>query len=280
MTLPANGLIVIILLLPSIYVFALAFMHSSYGLTATFAGFENYINLIQDRWFWRATLNTFIVVNAIVYIELLLAMGLTLIVPPPGLLGRVIISIILLPYAVSQVVGVLVVKYMFDPGAGVISQWLAVLAIPELAWTIRPNDALVLVVLLSVWLHMPFSFLILYTAYLALPPEQYEAARVDGANAWHRFWHVTLPLLMPAVLVAMMFRYIFAFRMFPEVWLLTGGGPARQTEVLAVYLYKNAFRYYDFGLASATAWAMVLLSMLIGVGYLRGMYKRMFIDER
>ncbi len=280
MTVPANGLVVVVLLIPAIYVFVLSFTHSTYGTSPTFAGFENYINLIHDRWFWRATLNTFIVVNAIVYIELFLAMGLTLIVPPPGPLCRIIISIILLPYAVSQVVGVLVVKYMFDPGAGVVAHWLAALRLPELAWTIQPNDAFVLVVLLSVWLHMPFTFLILYTSYLALPPEQYEAARVDGANAWQRFRHVTLPLLMPAILVAMMFRYIFAFRIFPEVWLLTGGGPARQTEVLAVYLYKTAFRYDDFGLASATAWAMVLLSLLIGIGYLRSMYRRMFSGDR
>lgn len=280
MTAPTHTLMGLFILLPAVYVFALSFMQSSYGMGASFVGLENYAKLLHDRYFWGSAWNTFIVVNAIVYIELLLALGLTLVLPPPGPLCRVIISIIILPYAVSEVVGVLMIKYMFDPGAGVVAYWLQALGLPELEWTTRPGHALVLVILLSVWLHTPFTFLIVYTARLGLPAELYEAARTDGANAWQRFRHVTLPLLMPAILVAVVFRYIFAFRIFPEVWLLTQGGPARQTEVLAVYLYKSAFRYYDFGMASATAWAMVVLSFLIAAAYLRSMYRRMFAHAR
>jgi ABC-type sugar transport system permease subunit len=81
---------------------------------------------------------------------------------------------------------------------------------------------------------------------------------------------------MPAVLVALLFRYIFAMRLFSEVWLLTQGGPARLTEVLAVYLYRHAFRYYEFGIAAATGWIMAVLSLLIASWYLRALYKRMF----
>ncbi|MES2482342.1 MAG: sugar ABC transporter permease [Pseudomonadota bacterium] len=277
MTAPAHILLALFILLPAVYVFALSFMQSSYGQDASFAGLENYAKILGDRYFWASAWNTFIVVNAVVYIELALALGLTLLLPPPGALTRIIVSIILLPYAVSEVVGVLMIKYMFDPGAGAIAYWLQALGVPELQWTTQPGHALVLVILLSVWLHTPFTFLIVYTARLGLPAELYEAARTDGANAWQRFCHVTLPLLMPAILVAVVFRYIFAFRIFPEVWLLTQGGPARQTEVLAVYLYKSAFRYYDYGMASATAWAMVVLSLLIAAAYLRSMYRRMFI---
>ena len=88
--------------------------------------------------------------------------------------------------------------------------------------------------------------------------------------------HVTLPLLIPAILVALVFRYIFAFRIFSEVWLLTGGGPARTTEVLAVYLYRQAFRYSDFGAAAATGWLMLIASLLMGSWYIYQMYQRMF----
>ena len=120
------------------------------------------------------------------------------------------------------------------------------------------------------------TFLILYTARLALPKDLYEAAGLDGASAWQQFRFLTWRLLLPAMLVAVLFRYIFAFRIFSEVWLLTQGGPARSTEVLAVYLYKQAFSYQDFGLASATGWMMVLLSLAIALYYLRLAYKRMF----
>ena len=124
-----------------------------------------------------------------------------------------------------------------------------------------------MVSLLSIWLHLPFSFIILYAARLSIPSDLYEAAAIDGASPWTSFRRVTLPLLMPALLIAALFRYIFAFRLFSEVWLMTGGGPARSTEVMAVYLYLEAFRYNAFGPAAATAWIMVLASLLLAGAY-------------
>jgi ABC-type sugar transport system permease subunit len=132
---------------------------------------------------------------------------------------------------------------------------------------------------LSVWLHLPFTFLILYAARLAIPADLYEAARIDGATRWQQFRYVTLPTLVPAILVAVLFRYIFAFRMFSEVWLITGGGPARSTEVLAVYLYQEAFRYNEFGLAAATGWLMVVASVVLATPYLYVVYKRTLAND-
>jgi ABC-type sugar transport system permease subunit len=124
-----------------------------------------------------------------------------------------------------------------------------------------------MVSILSVWLNLPFTFIILYAARLAIPKDLYEAARIDGATPWQSFRRVTIPLLAPAIIVALLFRYIFAFRIFSEVWLLTQGGPVRSTEVLAVYLYREAFTYNAFGTASATAWIMVFASLVLGLGY-------------
>jgi multiple sugar transport system permease protein len=275
MTMPANTLIVVFILLPALYVIWLSLTKSSYGQIEGFVGLANYGALLGDRNFWLATLNTFIVVNVIVYLELMLALILAQLLVDGIPFRRLVVTILLLPHAVSEVVGVLMVKYMFEPEVGMVSYLLTSLGLPQLEWTINPSHALSLVVLLSVWRHLPFTFIIVYTARLTLPAELYEAARNDGAGAWQRFVHITLPLLMPSIMVALLFRYIFAFRLFPEVWLLTQGGPARQTEVLAVYLYKQAFRYYDFGVASATAWAMTLLSLLIALLYIWTMYRRM-----
>jgi multiple sugar transport system permease protein len=162
---------------------------------------------------------------------------------------------------------------------GIVNWALLGLGLPEVEWTVNPVHALGLVTLLAVWHHLPFTFVILYTARLAIPRELYEVAGMDGAGPRQAFRHVTLPLLLPAMLVALLFRYIFAFRLFSEVWLLTQGGPARTTEVLGVYLYRAAFRYHEFGLASATGWAMVVLSLAIAVYYLRVIYRRMFAGE-
>jgi multiple sugar transport system permease protein len=152
---------------------------------------------------------------------------------------------------------------------GYISYLLHARGLPGLEWAVTPAHGLVLVSLLSIWLHLPFTFMILYAARLALPDDVYEAARIDGANVWQVFRRVILPLLIPAMLMAMLFRLIFAFRLFSEVWLLTGGGPARSTEVVAVYLYLEAFRYNAFGGAAATGWVMVVASLLMAASYLR-----------
>jgi len=110
---------------------------------------------------------------------------------------------------------------------------------------------------------------------LAIPRTLYEAAEVDGATAWQRLVKITLPLLVPTLLLAVIFRLVFAFRLFSEVWLLTKGGPARLTEVLAVYLYQGAFRYGDFGKAGAAGWIMVVGALLIASIYLWQMQRRM-----
>jgi len=139
---------------------------------------------------------------------------------------------------------------------------------------------LIIVGLLTIWLHLPFTFIILYAARLGIPGELYEAARMDGATPGQAFRRITLPLLAPAMLIALLFRYIFAFRLFSEVWLMTQGGPARSTEVVAVYLYLEAFRYNAFGTAAATAWIMVVVSLLLGAGYIWLLRRQMVSDVR
>jgi len=239
-------------------------------------GFENYATVLTDPYFWTATLNTAIVVNVIVFGEFLLALGVAMLFAGWIPMRRVMIAVVLAPYAISEVVAVVIWKYMMEPYAGPVTLGMQAIGLPPLDWAVEPSHGLAMVILLSIWHHLPFTFILLYTALLGIPKDLYEAAQVDGAGAWKKFVYVTVPLLVPAMLVALVFRYIFAFRIFSEVWLLTGGGPARTTEVLAVYLYRQAFRYSDFGAAAATGWLMLLASLLMGSWYIYQMYKRMF----
>lgn len=276
MVVPAQGMLVLMLFLPALYVFWLSLTRSTYGTTPVWVGLANYATVLADPYFWTATLNTAIVVNAVVFGEFVLALAVAVLFSGWIPLRRLMIAIVLAPYAISEVVSVVIWKFMVDPNGGPVTLALRSLGLPELDWAVEPSHGLALVILLSIWHHLPFTFILLYTALLGIPRELYEAARVDGAGAWRRFADVTVPLLVPAMLVAIVFRYIFAFRIFSEVWLLTGGGPARTTEVLAVYLYRQAFRYADFGAAAATGWLMLLASLLMGAWYIQQMYKRMF----
>jgi multiple sugar transport system permease protein len=272
---PVQLLLVVVIAVPAAYILWLSLQETRYGQAPEFVGLRNYAFVLTDPYFWRALLNTFVVVNIVVYVELAVALGVAVLFAGGVPLPRVMISIMLMPYAVSEVIAVIIWQYMLEPDVGILTQALEAVGLPQLAWTTNRWAALTLVALLSIWLHLPFSFLILYSALLGVPKELYEQASIDGATNWQSFIRITVPILMPAILVALMFRYVFAFRLFAEVWLLTGGGPARQTEVLATYLYRHAFRYHEFGVASTIGWLMVVATLLIAAFYLHQMYKRM-----
>ncbi|MBN9498093.1 MAG: sugar ABC transporter permease [Alphaproteobacteria bacterium] len=278
MIVPVQALLIATIFLPSIYVFWLSLNESSFGVAPKFVGLRNYVEVLSDPYFWRAFVNTAIVINIVVYVELALGMAMALLFATGIPFRKTMISIVLAPYAISEVAAVVMWRFMLDPSIGMVSQTLTALGLPTIEWSVVPAHGLAVVCALSVWLHLPFTFLILYAARLAIPADLYEAARIDGASPWKQFVHITVPVLMPAILVAVLFRYIFAFRMFSEVWLVTGGGPARSTEVLAVYLYQEAFRYNEFGIASATGWLMVAGSILLAIPYLRSLYKRTLTD--
>ena len=275
---PAQLLLVVGIFIPALYVFWLSLHQSSFGMAPQWVGLANYAYIMGDPLFWRAFWNTFIVVNVIVYGELALGLGLAVLIAGwvPG--KRWVIAVLIAPYAITEVTAVVMWRYMLEPDVGMINYALTSIGMGQIDWAVRPFHALMTASLLAIWQHLPFTFLLLYAAVTTIPRELIEAAEVDGAGAWQRFYLVTIPLVMPALLIALLFRYIFAMRLFSEIWLLTQGGPARLTEVLAVYLYRQAFNYHQFGVASATGWAMLLLSLLVALPYLWHTYKKLFRD--
>lgn len=275
MLVPTHLMLLMVIALPSVYVFWLSLNESTYGSDLTFVGLDNYVQVLTSPYFWRAALNTLIVVNAIVYLELLLAIGMAALFLGGLRYPKVMFAIILMPYAISEVVGVLVWKIMLNPGSGVLARTIEAMGFGLFNWSVSPPLALGIVTLISIWHHLPFTFLLVYAGMLAIPKSLYEASRIDGATPFQEFWRITLPLTIPAILIALIFRFVFAFRLFSEVWLLTGGGPARLTEVLALFLYQNAFKSGAFGPASATGWLMVVGSLLVASVYLWAMHRRM-----
>jgi multiple sugar transport system permease protein len=272
---PMHLLLMAVIAIPSLWVFWLSLNESSYGTGLTFVGLANYARIFADDYFWRAALNTFIVVNAVVYVEMALALGLALLFTGGLRYPRTMFAVVLTPYAISEVVSVLSWKILMDPNVGAISRTLEAMGLGQFNWSVSPSQGLALVSIIAIWHNLPFTFLLLYAGVLAIPQSLYEAARVDGAGAWQCFKRITLPLLVPSLLLAVIFRLVFAFRLFSEVWLLTKGGPARLTEVLAVYLYQGAFRYGDFGRAGAAGWIMVVGALLIASVYLWQLQRRM-----
>ena len=186
----------------------------------------------------------------------------------------------MVPYAVSEVVAVIIWKYMLEPDVGIVNYILSFwLHLPQIEWASNPVQAWIVIILLRVWINFPFSFLIIYSSLIGIPRELYESVYLEGASNWKGFRYVSLPLCAPAIMVATIFGFVFAFRNFATVWIMTRGGPLHKTELLSTLLYKQAFSFWEFGLASAIAIIMTIFTFLIAIYYLRSMYKRMFLKS-
>ena len=141
------------------------------------------MTIFADTYFWRATLNTFIVVNVVVYAEIVLALGLALLFARGVPFPKLMFAIVLMPYAVSEVVGVLTWKILMDPDIGAISRALEAIGFGSFNWSVSPAQGLALISMISIWHNLPFTFLLLYAGMLAIPTTVYEAAKIDGATA-------------------------------------------------------------------------------------------------
>lgn len=272
---PVLVLLIALIGIPSVFVIWLSLTESTLGQASTFVGLDNYREIFSDRIFWRAAFNTFVIVNIVVYAELAIALLIAIALNCKFFGKGLIFSILIAPYAVSEVSAVVMWRYAFEPDVGMFNILLEHVFGIDFNWSRNPFHGLSLIAILSIWIHLPFTLIILYSAISTVPDDLKAAARIEGASEWQVFRHVTFKVIAPAVLIALMFRYIFAMRLFSEAWLLTEGGPARLTEVLGIYLFRAAFRYFDFGTAAATGIAMQFLSLLVASFYLYRMYKGM-----
>ena len=276
---PVQIVLTLIILVPILMTLLLSFQDYTYGKPASFVGLKNYLQIFSDRNFKRALVNNIVFVNLVVYGELLLGFGMALFFKRKMAFKKFSIAIVMAPYAVSTVLGTLMWRFILEPDIGMLNGLLRTLSFGQLEWTTKPVHTFGVLVFLSIWLNVPFTFLTLYNSLLGVPTELFEAARVDGAGSGQVFRYITLPSIMPAILISLMFRYIFAFRTFDIVWILIQGGPFRSTELLSIYLYRQAFSYFNFGIASAVSWIMVLVTIIMGAYYFRVLYTRMFKNE-
>jgi multiple sugar transport system permease protein len=227
----------------------------------SFTPHRNWNALLGDPGLQATVVNTLLFVAVAVAVEMILGLGLALLVAGmtrgKGLLRTImIIPILVPPVAIGSMF-----KLMFNYDFGLFNQLLALVGIGPVSWLGSTSMALWSIVLVDIWHWVPFVFLILFAAVEGLPSEVLDAGRVDGANRWQLLWRVTLPLLMPAITVAFLFRSILAFKAFDEVFLLTGGGPGTSSELLSLHLYKVFFDQNQLGYGA-------LLSVLTIVGVL------------
>ena len=228
-------------------------------LGGRFVGLANYEDLLADPVFIGSLGITFGYTAAAVASQMALGLAIALLLNVDLPRMRIFRTALIVPMMITPIVGALCWKLLLDPSHGLFNYWLG----RQIVWLGMPGTALAAVWLVNVWQNTPYVALILLAGLRSLPSEPLEAASIDGATRPQMFRYVTLPLLRPYLLVALLLRTIFEFRAFDNIYALTGGGPANATMVLSMFTYLASFVRFDFSLGAAASWVMLVMSMLM-----------------
>lgn len=244
----------------------------------TYVGLANYRNILTDPGYWSAGFNTLLFTVGSVVGHMIVGIGLALLVnadihPRARTFFR---SMLVLPWIFTAVVVALNWQLLLNP-FGLINyllDWLGLISDP-LDWLGNPDLAMWSLLLISTWRGYPFIMVSFLSGLQTVPKELYEAADIDGAGFWHKFWHVTLPQLKPVIYGVALLDLIWTFQLFPLVWLTTGGGPGRATEVLSTLTFRLAFVDFEFAQAATVAVSILIISAAFTVLYLRNEARRL-----
>ncbi|WP_230531141.1 carbohydrate ABC transporter permease [Microvirga roseola] len=280
---PSERTLAVLLLLPAAFLLALIIVYPvgrlvwtsfqnlslTSGLPATFAGLENYALMLDDPVFWETTWNTILITLITVPGALVVGMILALMANLPFETKWPTRLSLLIPWALPLSFAGLIFAWFFHSEYGVVNDVLRRLGFEGVIWFNSANWAFAAICLTIVWKTSSFMALIILAGLQTIPRSLYEAAEVDGAGRIRQFFEITLPLLKPAIVVALIFRTITALQTFDIPYTMTRGGPGTSTATLAMYIHQNTVDFLDLGYGSALAVVMFLLSMGVTVVYLR-----------
>jgi ABC-type sugar transport system permease subunit len=275
----APSLLVIlgVTLWPIIYTFILSFQNAPTGINQvrTFVGLGNYLTMLRDHAFWETIGRTMYFTVASVSLEMVFGMAVAQLIHSHPWGWKFLRVCLIIPWAVPTIVNGAMWRWIYSGDFGALNGALTQLGLIRhyVAWLTLPNLAMPLVVVADVWHMMPFVALILQAALAGLPAELEEAASVDGANAWQRFWKIRFPLLRPAILVALIARTVDAFRVFDIVYIITNGGPASKTMTITYLTYLNSFSYGKQGIGAALSFLISFFTIIMAIVYIRILYR-------
>jgi len=266
----------VMLLLIVVYPIARLIFNSFFDLRLSgrkgprFVGLENYLLVFQDIDFWNAAGNTVLITLITVPGALVVGLGLAMLANLPFKRQWPVRLALLLPWALPLSFAGLIFAWFFHTDYGVVNDVGRRLGADEpTLWLLRPNLAFAAICLTIIWKTSSFMALILLAGLQMIPKSLYEAAEVDGASKWQQFWQITIPMLMPSIIVALIFRTITALQTFDIPYTMTRGGPGNSTETLAMLIHKTTIEYLDVGYGSTLAVCMFIISLCITALYIR-----------
>lgn len=238
---------------------------------ARYIGIRNFIRLLADEIFWVSLYHSVLLTIVVVFLQfvlgLILALAMNQKLPGMSLFKSIIMASWVIPVAAT----VILFKFMAQPDIGLINIVLQALGLEDLNryWLGDLDVALPFIILLHLWRNVPFYGVAFLAAMQAIPQSYYEAAEIDGANAWYRFWYITLPGIRKMVIVMVTIHVLWTFNNFDFVYLATGGGPVNATDVLPVYVYRQCWTSYTVGYGASIGTVMLLLLMLYFIVFIK-----------
>ena len=271
---------IIVMLVMTVYpiAFTIYYSFTDYNLLKAakkgynFIGFDNFTKLFQNAVFRTAIMNTIKFTIFAVIAETVIGLLIAVFVNglPKG--QKVMRTLLLLPYLLPTVTVALAWRMLLSSNYGPVNQWLVDLGFKDMAnynWFYHMGTAFWTVWLIDVWQNVPFVFLLLYASLQGVPEQQYEAAELDGANIFQKFWYVTVPNIRSSIFLCLLLRTIDTFRLFDKVNILTQGGPVNTTTTITQYLYAFGIKTLNFGFGSAGSLVMTILVLLLAIPYIR-----------
>jgi ABC-type sugar transport system permease subunit len=242
------------------------------GISRGFAGLDNFRTLLANPELFGIVARTLVWVVVVVGVTIIIALALAALLNAafPG--RRLVRWALIVPWAASVVMTATIWRWMLDGFYGIIDRILfdlGLLATPVNDWLGTPAVAFVWLIVVAIFVSLPFTTYVILAGLQAMPADIYEAARVDGTTGWQAYRAITLPLLRPALLVAAIINMINVFNSFPIIWAMTGGGPGSQTDTTTTFMYKLAFRYQDIGQSAAMAVINLVVILVFVLLYLR-----------
>ncbi|MFB2936428.1 carbohydrate ABC transporter permease [Aerosakkonemataceae cyanobacterium BLCC-F154] len=249
-------------------------------LQPIFSGLDNYIRMAGDGRFWQSFWITSVFTVSAVLLELLLGLGIALVLNEKFRGRSLVRTAAIIPWALPTALIGLAWAWIFNDQFGIVNDILLRLGLIEtgINWLGEPTLAMVSVIIADVWKTTPFISILLLAGLQSISPDLYEAHAIDGATPWQSFSKITLPLLMPQILIALLFRFAQSFGVFDLITVMTGGGPGGATEVVSLYIYATVMRYLDFGYGSAlvvVTFLLLILAVAIASFLLNKMRKRL-----
>jgi len=272
LVLPSILVMLAVVAYPFLYNFRIAFSNMSlrHFRNPEFIGLANFVELFSSSALYVVLLKTVIWTGVNVLAHVSLGVGLAVVLNRPIRGQWLYRALLIIPWAIPQYISALTWRGMFNYEYGAVNLWLMKFGLPQVAWLSNAHAAFAAAIITNIWLGFPFMMVIALGGLQSIPHELYEVASIDGANWWNRLRHVTLPLLKPVLVPAVVLGTIWTFNNLNVIWLVTDGGkPADKSHILVTYVYKAAFTLYRYGYAAAFSLVIFLILLVFVVFYMR-----------